>query len=158
MSISSVSSTSPSTVIQATTARAGSVTDSDDVQATGVNVDISKPGQLMAELADLAKTDPEKFKTVTAQIAQQLKTAAGSASGGSAAMLGKIADRFSAAAQSGNASDLAPPDSGRAQKHHGGHHHHAEGGVTSATGGTGGAQPNPVSETVQSIISAALQG
>jgi hypothetical protein len=152
MSISSISSSSSTSDIQAVTPSAVSpASPLTSANATsGVNVDISKPGQLFSDLSSLAETDPDKFKAVTADIAQKLKTAAGSATGSQADTLNKIADRFQAAAQSGNASDLAPPSAGKAQG--GGHHHHGHHRGHSGGGGGGDA----IAQTVQGIISGAL--
>ena len=124
----------------------------------GVTVDISKPGQLMGELTSLAQTDPDKFKTVTTQIAQQLKDAASSQSDSAAGVLNKIADRFGAASQSGNASDLTP-DLNQAHAHHHSHggDHRAQGlGSTGQAGATGAGSSDSVRQTVQDIISSAL--
>jgi hypothetical protein len=126
--------------------------------AGGVSVGISRPGQLLSELKDLATSDPAKFKSVTADIAQKLKDAA-SAQGGSASdFLNKLADRFSAASQSGNASDLAPKAGGAQGHHHGhgGHHHAAEAAAGGQSAATGGGPFGAIEQTVQSIVSTAL--
>lgn len=120
-----------------------------------VSVDVSRPGQLFGELSSLAQSDPAKFKSVTATIAQQLKSAASSASGPEATALSKLADRFSAASESGNASDLLPQ---RAQGAQGGHHHHHRHAEGQASGGLdGGGGGGSLMQTVQGIISSALQ-
>lgn len=158
MSISNVSSPSSIYSVQPVSVSVSSVTQtSDTAPASGVNVDISKPGQLMSQLSSLAQSDPAQFKTVTANIAQQLKDAASSQSGASADILNKLADKFGNASQSGNASDLAPA---------GGHHHHGGGGGHhrvhaaasdgSASAATGGS--DPLGQLVQGIISSALDG
>jgi hypothetical protein len=152
MAISSITSSSSTTDIQGVTPSAISPTNalaSADA-ANGVNVDISKPGQLFSQLSSLAQNDPDQFKAVSADIAQKLKDAAGSASGGQADFLNKIADRFQSASQSGNVSDLAPPNAGKA-RHHGGHHgggHHG--------GSTGGGGGGSAGQTIEGIISSAL--
>jgi len=155
MSISNVSSTSSIYSVQATSFDASSATSvALTTPTSGVSVDISKPGQLMSQLSALAQSDPAQFKSVTASIAQQLQDAASSQSGTAADALNKLADRFSNASQSGNASDLAPA---------GGHHHHGGGGghhrvhaaasddSTSAVTGS-----SSVAQLVQGIISSAL--
>jgi hypothetical protein len=129
--------------------------------ASGVSVDISQPGQLLASLESLATSDPAKFQSVTASIAQQLKDAAGAQSGAGADFLSKLADRFSTASQSGKASDLTP-DAGKAQGHHHGHggRHHAQGataGASSAAAATGASAPDQVGSIVQGIIKKALE-
>jgi hypothetical protein len=158
MTISSVSSSSIGGVagIDPTTTPATTVGSTD--ATSGVTVDISKPGQLFSQLSSLASSDPDKFKTVTADIAQKLKDAAGSQDGKRADFLNQLADKFSAASQSGSAADLAPP---RAHGHHGGHHRHQQsadssGGSGQPSGGAGG--PAGLFQSVESIISDALQG
>jgi hypothetical protein len=127
----------------------------DTTGTAGVSVDLSKPGQLMSQLADLAQSDPTKFKAVTAEIAQKLKAAAGAATGPEAAVLNKLADRFDAASQSGKASDLAPQQAA-------GHHHHHGGSYNKqgipATTDDGSSGADTIAETVQGIISGALNG
>ncbi|HVR61270.1 MAG TPA: hypothetical protein VMU50_05190 [Polyangia bacterium] len=151
------------------TTAVGSQTNTDATTSTdsvaGVSVDISKPGQLFGQLSSLASSDPAKFKQVTADIAQKLKDAAGSQDGKRADFLNQLSDKFTAASQSGSAADLAPQ---RAQGHHGGHGHHhrhaqgAEGGGGGGTGNTsgqtGGDSGNSVFQTIESIISDALDG
>jgi HSP90 family molecular chaperone len=123
-----------------------------------VSVDLSQPGQLFSQLQNLAKTDPTKFKQVTAEIASQLKDAASSQTGKQADFLNNLAVRFQAASQSGKMSDLAPPQQGQAQSgaHH--HHHHsnaqASAGTQSGTASQSGAES--VLQQVQSIIANAL--
>ncbi len=75
----------------------------------------------MSELNDLATSDPAKFKQVTSDIAQKLRDAASSASGGQADFLTKLADKFQQASDSGGVSASKPPAG--AGGHHGGHHH-----------------------------------
>jgi hypothetical protein len=110
----------------------------------------------MSQLADLAQSDPTKFKAVTAEIGQKLKAAAAAATGPEAAILNRLADRFDAASQSGKASDLAPQQAA-------GHHHHHHGGSyskqgTPATTDDGSAGTDSIAETVQGIVSDALNG
>jgi len=155
MSISSIFSPSSPSDIQSVTSSTSSATPvtSPDA-ANGVNVDISRPGQLFSQLASLAQSNPADFKSVTADIAQKLKDAAGSATGSQADFLNKIADRFQSASQSGNISDLAPPQGGRAHGHrHHGHHGGGGGGGGASTGGEGG---ESVGQILQGIISGAL--
>ncbi|HEY2902693.1 MAG TPA: hypothetical protein VGL59_19070 [Polyangia bacterium] len=161
MSISSVSSSTISGITpfdpQTTPTTASGSTD----DVAGVTVDISKPGQLFSQLSSLASSDPDKFKTVTADIAQKLKDAAGSQTGKQADFLNQLADKFGAASQSGSASDLPAP---RAHGHHGGgHHHHAQAASGSSdsagqSGSSAAGGPGGVFQTVESIISNALEG
>jgi hypothetical protein len=159
MSINSVSSISTLLDIQSVSTPSPSPASATDASAatSGVNVDISKPGQLMSELTALAQSDPTKFKSVTADIAKQLQDAASSQSGSSASFLDKLADKFSAASQSGSAADLAP--SGKAHGHHhgGGGHHRVHASASDGSTAAPGAGPNDsVAQLVQGIISSAL--
>jgi hypothetical protein len=172
MSISSVSSNDPISGITAVSPQVAPVATVDPPDATnGVSVSISKPGQLFGQLSSLASSDPDKFKTVTANIAQKLKDAASSQDGRRADFLSQLADKFDAASQSGSAAGLAPTPGGRAHGHHGGHHHHAQAangsGSSSDSGGgqdgqpgggaaAGQGSPGALAQTVESILSDAL--
>jgi hypothetical protein len=159
MSISSIFSPSSPSDLQAvsptTTPSTTSVTSSD--AANGVSVDISRPGQLFSQLSSLAQSNPDQFKSVTADIAAKLKDAAGSATGSQADFLNKIADRFQSASQSGSISDLQPPQAqgGGGGRMHGHHHHHGGGGGGGASS-TGGDGSESVGQILQGIISGAL--
>ena len=164
MSISTISSTlssvGVSSISSATPQQQPAAVDQDGAVG-GVNVDISKPGQLMSELGSLAQSDPGKFKDVTADIAKQLKSAASSQSGSQADFLNKLADRFSAASQSGDVSDLTPKaGKPRGGHQHGGHHgmHAAEAGGGAPGGGAGPGGGGGVGQLVQGIISSSLDG
>jgi hypothetical protein len=156
MSINSVSNGNSSAsaiqaLVPAPTTPATTGTSSPSV---GVSVDISKPGQLLSDLDSLAQSDPDKFKAVTGDIAKKLKDAAAAQTGGRADFLNKLADRFSAASQSGNASDLTPPNAGKAHAHHGhgGHHRAAAAGAA----GQPGAPDDSVANLIQGIVSSSL--
>ncbi len=84
---------------------------------------VSGPAQWMSELQNLRKSDPDKFKQVTGEIADKLQQEASSATGQQATFPNKLADRFSQASQSGDMSALQP--SGGVSGHHG-HHHHVQ--------------------------------
>jgi hypothetical protein len=109
--------------------------------ATSTNV--SKPGELMSKLSQLLQQDPAKFKEVTQQISDELKTAAQSASGPQASFLTKLSENFAQASSSGSLSSLQPP-AGSAGGVSGHHHHHGGG---HGPGGGGG---------IESVISTAL--
>ena len=113
---------------------------------------------MMSDLAALATSDPDKFKTVAAEIAQKLKDAATSEGGTAGDILNKVAARFDSAAQSGNVSDLAPPAGGTGQGH--GHHHghraHGAGGAGAAGGAAIPDGSQSVGQVIQGIISAAM--
>ena len=156
MSVNGISSSSSISNVQSVATNAPTSVTTDPGVTTGVNVDISKPGQLMASLSALAQSDPEKFKKVTADIAKKLEDAAGQ-SGAGADFLKKLADRFNAASQSGSADSLAP-EAGKARGHHpGGGHHRAHAAGGSNGGGAPGTGPNDgIAALVQGIISTAL--
>jgi hypothetical protein len=70
---------------------------------------LSPIGQLFKELEALSKSDPTEFKKATAQIAEQLQSAAKNSSDpGQANFLDQMAANFTKASQSGNFSDLFP--------------------------------------------------
>jgi hypothetical protein len=69
---------------------------------------------MISKLNSLATSDPTTFKTLTAQIASQLTTAAANTSGPQADFLTQLAQQFTDASQTGDASKLQPS----------GHHHH----------------------------------
>jgi hypothetical protein len=73
---------------------------------------LSTVGQLFKELEALSKSDPTEFKKATAQIAEQLQSAAKNSSDpGQAHFLDQMAANFTKASQSGNFSDLFPSKS-----------------------------------------------
>jgi hypothetical protein len=91
---------------------------------------ISGPGQLFSRLQQLSEKDPAKFKQVAQHIADQLHQAAQEKSGKAADFENQLADKFAAAAQSGNLSSLQPPkpEGGSEGAHHPHHHHGGSGG------------------------------
>jgi len=105
-----------------------------------VSLSISTQGDLLGKLQQLSQQDPAKFKDVVTKLASDLKTAAGSATGGQAQFLNKLSDQFSQAASSGNLSALQPTQAPQGAAagasatghHHHGHHHHGSGGGSSA--------------------------
>jgi hypothetical protein len=106
---------------------------------------VSKPGELLSKLSQLLQQDPTKFKAVTQEISDELKTAAQSASGPQASFLSKLSDSFAQASSSGSLSSLQPP---QGSEHGGvsGHHHH-HGGAHHGSGASGG---------IESVLSTAL--
>jgi hypothetical protein len=110
------------------------------------STNVSKPGEFMAKLSQLLQQDPAKFKQITQQISDQLKTAAQSASGPQAQFLTKLSDNFAQASSSGNLTALQPPGAGGEHATVGGHHHHG-GGHHGGGGGAGG---------IESVLSNAL--
>jgi hypothetical protein len=104
---------------------------------------VSKPGELLNKLSQLLQQDPAKFKQVTQQISDELKTAAQSATGPQASFLSKLSGDFAQASSSGSLTSLQPNQS--ASGGVSGHHHHHGGGHH---GGGGGG--------VESVLSTAL--
>ena len=107
---------------------------------------LSKPGEFMAKLSQLLQQDPAKFKQVTQQISEQLKTAAQSASGPQAAFLTKLSDNFAQASSSGSLSALEPRGGNGEHATVGNRHHHGGGGHHEG-GAAGG---------IESVLSTAL--
>jgi hypothetical protein len=108
---------------------------------------VSKPGELLSKLSQLLQQDPAKFKQVTQQISDELKTAAQTASGPQASFLSKLSDNFAQAASSGSLSALTPDRGSESSGALSGHHHH-HGGHHGGGGGGGG---------IESVVSTALQ-
>ncbi|MEO8904818.1 MAG: hypothetical protein ABI488_20535 [Polyangiaceae bacterium] len=107
---------------------------------------VSKPGELMAKLSQLQQQDPAKFKQVTEQISDDLKTAASTASGPQAQFLSKLSDDFAQASNSGNLDSMKPPSGG---EHNGAVHHHHGGGHHA--GGIEAVLSNALSEVNQAL-------
>jgi hypothetical protein len=109
---------------------------------------VSKPGELLAKLSQLLQQDPAKFKQVTQQISDELKSQAQGASGPQAQFLSKLSDNFAQASSTGSLSSLQPTGDGRDRGEHTGaasaHHHH---GGHHGGGGAGG---------IESVLSKAL--
>ena len=98
-------------------------TDVSSTSGAATKSSISKFGSLMNELQQLSQSDPDKFKEVTASIAQTLQSDASNATGNQAQFLNQLADKFQQASQTGSMSSLQPPAS--ASGHHG-HHRHVQ--------------------------------
>ena len=75
------------------------------------SVDISKPGELFSKLQKLKAQDPDKYKEVVSDLADKLKTAAGSATGKDQEVLNNLAAKFQDAANGGDLT-LGPPANG----------------------------------------------
>ncbi len=87
---------------------------------------IQDSGAMMHALEDLEKSDPAKFKAVTAQISTDLAAqAAKSTDPQQSKMLTDMADKFSQASKTGDMSSLKPK---------GGRGHHRKGGGSGAVG------------------------
>lgn len=156
MSVSSILAQTVNSVYSLTSAnqQTGSTDATTNTNSTdSVSTQISKPGKMLAELQQLASSDPAKFKQVTSEIADKLQQAAQQDSGNSATFLNNLADKFRQASQTGDASALAPnknsqqgslsinslQSSGGAKAHHGHHHHHADNDANSSSSSTSSA-------------------
>lgn len=73
------------------------------------NAEFSKIGQMLSKLESLASSDPEKFKELTAEIAEKLKEAAQGATGREATFLSAMADKFATASREGTTDAIKPP-------------------------------------------------
>ena len=103
--LSSLTSTTSSSAATLSSSLATATSQSADA------TDLSKGGQSMQELKELATSDPEKFKQVAQQISDKLTEAAGNSTDSkSAKMLSEMASKFSAAASSGSMDSLTPPE------------------------------------------------
>ena len=118
---------------------------------------VSKPGELMAKLSQLLQQDPAKFKQVTEQIADDLKTAASNASGPQASFLSKLSGDFAQAASTGSMDSLKPPAGGG--EHNGAvHHHHGGGHHGGGSGGVEAVLSKAMDEVTQALNGATASG
>jgi hypothetical protein len=129
---STVDALSLSTLTSSSSSNSTQAADASSTQASSTSM--SKPGELLNKLSQLLQQDPTKFKAVTQQISDELKTAAQSATGPQAAFLSKLSDDFAQASSSGSLSALQPQHgsqpgaAGAVHHHHGGGHHGGGGG------------------------------
>lgn len=120
MNISSLSSSTVTSTVAGISGTSGSggvqATQRSAQCPTGDQTGISRMGEFMQKLDELASSDPEKFQEVTSQIADELETLERSTGGDESSMLSEIADKFRAASESGSADELKPkgPPSGGA--------------------------------------------
>jgi hypothetical protein len=70
---------------------------------------VSQRGDLLQRLQQLEQTDPNKFKTLLTTVSDQLRSAASQQTGAAQTSINALADRFVAAANSGQVSKLRPP-------------------------------------------------
>jgi hypothetical protein len=93
-------------------------------EAAAAKTHISGPGQLFSGLSQLSQQDPERFKEVAQQIAEELSTAAESSTGRASDLAQRLADRFGQAAETGDMSALQGNGERGGVGHHPHHHHH----------------------------------
>jgi hypothetical protein len=105
----------------------------DSFSSAGATFEKSKPGEVLNKLAQLQESDPEKFKQVTAEIAEKLKAAAKEMTGTEAERISDLADKFQQASETGDLSVLQPPPP--------------------PSGGRGYGPPPPLTDTDQSSTS-----
>jgi hypothetical protein len=146
MTISSTSSTSSDTsilqLLESLLNNGSNATTGSSSAATGDSSSVSDPGKLFSELEKLSKSNPTEFKKITAEIADQLKTAASNTTDANqASFLNQLANSFETASQSGKFSDLFP--------------HKAQSTSNSSTANQP-YEPPPSNDVVNSIFSSAL--
>ena len=158
MSINGIGSTNTLSALTALTNDPSNTADAGATQAAAStpasSTTVSKPGELLAKLSQLQQQDPAKFKQVTEQISDDLKTAASTASGPQAQFLTKLSADFAQASSSGNLDSLKPPPgggehSGAVHHHHGGGHH--GGGGSGSGGGIEAVLSNALNEVNQAL-------
>jgi hypothetical protein len=71
--------------------------------------DMSKVGQSLSKLEELASSDPDAFKELTAEISERLKDAASQATGQEAEFLTSMAEKFATASAEGTTTAIQPP-------------------------------------------------
>ena len=76
------------------------------------SVDVSKPGQLMAALKKLKDENPDQFKAVVSNLAQEVREQAQGASGHEQKFLNHFADKLDKVASTQDLSALQPPEKG----------------------------------------------
>ncbi|MBT9558143.1 MAG: hypothetical protein IV100_19070 [Myxococcales bacterium] len=154
MNITALSSASVRSLVGTSTSTTASAVSSTESSQSGVGASRSSatrsgasapPGiaelsNAVGKLQDLAESDPEAFTVAATEIANALREAAGEAGG--TGPLADLADRFEAAAKSGDASQLAPPRPPEGGK---GPHGPPPGGAPPG-GGHGGPPPGGTSE------------
>jgi hypothetical protein len=85
--------------------------------AHGDRSHLSERSQFFSKLDSLATSDPEKFKSVTAEIADKLQAAAKNASGDEAQRLNDLANKFTTASQTGTTDAIRPSESQHSHRH-----------------------------------------
>jgi hypothetical protein len=112
--------------------------------------DVSKVGQSLSKLEDLATNDPEQFKKTTAAIAEKLKAAAGEATGREKEFLTSMAEKFATASDEGTTDAIQPPKppegSGPTQRY-------AQNGPSDSEVNGASEQPAGPSETMKTVWS-----
>lgn len=125
---------------------------------------LSGPGQFFSELQKLATSNPTEFKKITAEVAQQLQSAAQSSTDpGQANFLNQMASNFEKASQSGNFSDLFPQGSSNGSSQTAGslsapppHYSASSSTSSSSSSSTTSSSSNSQSDPLQSIFAQAL--
>ena len=103
--------------LQTSSTSSSSSTQTSSTSSGADSTSVSGPGQLFSELEQLSKSNPSDFKTVTASISQELKSAASSATNSQQAnFLNQMAANFATASQSGSAKQKPAPRRSRPQR------------------------------------------
>jgi hypothetical protein len=144
----------PSNASSASSASAATSTSANPASDTA---SISGPGQLLSSLLQLQQSNPAQFQQVTAQIANQLQTAAQQQTSPAASnFLTQLSGQFQQASTSGSVSPLEGTTGaqGAAGAAHGHHHHHHGGGYDSsgqATSSSSDASSSPLQQLFSTI-------
>jgi hypothetical protein len=133
LSIGSLSNVTYASQVSSVTASAPQDTTPTSQVGAAATANFSKPGELMAKLAQLKESDPEKFKTVLGDISKKLDDAA-TKTGDS--KLAELAKKFETASETGDLSGLQP-------QHHGGARGAGGPGGGPPPGGPGSGGPPP---------------
>jgi hypothetical protein len=110
---------------------------------------VSKDAEMMKQLQELQKTDPEKLKQVASDVADKLKAAADKQGGDAGKALSALADKFSAVAKTGDLSALQPAGKPGAAK--------GSAPPTGAAAYSQNAQKAPLGVDVKQIVEDALK-
>jgi hypothetical protein len=119
MSIPSIFTQAGSSFASSPTIQSAPAISSSGSSSDGDSTDISQMGQFMAQLQQLATSNPSEFQQVTGSIATQLQQAAQQQGGSAANFLNNLASKFQTASQTGSLAAL---------EHQGHGHHHGGGG------------------------------
>ncbi len=149
MDISSVGSSSSILDIDSVAQARAQATLSADTSGPATTPKVSDRAKQMSALSDLEKSDPAKFKRVTADIATKLHDEASSLGGTKGAALDKLADKFEQASKSG---DMSVLKTGGGHGHHGGGHHKVQQYATQQISGSSAQQGPDAADLIKSVM------
>jgi hypothetical protein len=122
-----------------------------DAPSSGGSASISRFGELLGRLRELARQDPSKFQAVTAQASHELQIAAGRASGDKAQALRELATGLAHASSTGDLTALHQSAGGAT---HGRRHHHVDPVVPAASGSLPGRADAEVAQVSEQVVQA----